>query len=84
MIVHKDMLGRGCVAGDIIAYNHYNCLYIGTITKNTAKRVHCTRLGEHNWTSQQIPETFIKLEDPAVTAWMLRGAKTKWDLRYGT
>jgi len=81
-IVHKDMLGREVEPGTIIAYTQYNCLYIGTVQKLTAKRVHVNRLGNHNWGSQQIPGTFIRIDDPAVTAWMLKGAKTKWDILY--
>jgi hypothetical protein len=79
-ITHRDMLNREVAPGDIVAYSQDNFLLIGRITKLTAHRVHITSLGPWNWTSQQRPETFIKLDDPAVTTWLLRGARTKLDI----
>jgi len=81
-IQHRDQFGRDVAIGDTVAYCQSNCLHVGTIKKLTAKRVHITRLGNWNWTSQQLPETFIKLDDPAVTTWLLRGAKNKWSVMY--
>lgn len=81
---HRDMFDREVVPGDVIAYTQDNCLYIGKISKLTAKRVHVTRIGSYNWTSQQLPGTFIKLDDPGVTTWMLKGAKSKWNIMYET
>ena len=84
-IVHKDMFGRDVAVGDTIAYCQYNFLYIGTISKLTTKRVHVNKLGENtNWGSQQLPGTFLKIDDPAITTWMLKGARTKWDILYNT
>lgn len=83
-VVHKDMLSREVAIDDIVAYTQSNCLHIGKVTKLTAKRVQITRLGSYNWTSLQLPGTFIKLDDPAVTTWMLKGAKNKWDIMYGS
>lgn len=82
VFTHKDMLSRDITVGDIVSYSQYNCLHIGTVTKLTAKRVHIARLGNYNWTSQQLPGTFIKMDDPAVTTWLLRGAKNKWNIMY--
>ena len=81
-IVHKDMFDRAVAVGDTIAYCQYNCLYIGTVKKLTAKRVYVNRLGNHNWGSQQLPGTFLKIDDPAVTTWLLRGAKNKYNIMY--
>ena len=85
-ITHKDMLGRECRAGDTVAFTQYNVLYIGKITKCTAKRVFCLAYkqdGMARWGSQQMPETFLKLDDPAVLAWILKGARTKATIMYG-
>lgn len=85
-ITHKDMLGRECRAGDTIAFSQFNGLCIGKITKNTAKRVQCSRYtkdGLNPWSSYQLPETFLKLDDPAVLTWLLKGAKNKWSIVYG-
>jgi hypothetical protein len=83
ILTHKDMLGRDVAVGDTIAYTQYNCIYIGRVSKLTAKRVTAHRFGIQSWSTQQMPGTFLKLEDPAVTAWILKGAKTKWDIVYG-
>ena len=83
---HKDMLGVTCFPGDIVAFSQYNILYIGKIVKNTPKLVHCSAIkqdGLRGWTSQQLPGTFIKLKDPNVMTWILRGARTKADIMYG-
>lgn len=83
---HKDMLGVTCFPGDVVAFSQYNILYIGKIVKNTPKLVHCsaiTQEGLRGWTSHQMPGTFIKLKDPNVMNWILRGAKTKATLMYG-
>ena len=83
-IQHKDMLGRVVDIGDTVSYCQENCLYIGKVSKLTAKRVHVTRLTQGiPWVSQQLPETFIKLEDPAIVTWLLKGAKNKWHIMYG-
>jgi hypothetical protein len=79
---HKDMFGSVVAVGDTIAYTQDNCLHIGKITNLTAKRVHVVRIGRHAWGSQQLPETFIKLDGAEVTAWILRGAKNKWNIMY--
>jgi hypothetical protein len=81
---HRDMFDREVIVGDTIAYTQDNCLHIGKIAKLTAKRVHVNRIGRHAWGSQQLPGTFIKLDGPEVTAWLLKGAKTKWSILYGT
>lgn len=81
-IQHRDQFGRNVTIGDTVVYCQSNCLHVGTIRKLTARRVHITRLGAWNWTSQQRPETFILLADPAVTTWLLRGAKNKWSIMY--
>lgn len=85
-IVHKDILGRDCRVGDTIAYSQYNVLYIGKITKNTAKLVHCnpySKDGLRAWGSQQLPGTFLRLDDPQVLSWILKGARTKINIMYG-
>jgi hypothetical protein len=79
---HRDMFDREVIVGDTIAYTQDNCLHIGRISKLTAKRVHVNRIGRHAWGSQQLPGTFIKLDDPGVTTWILKGAKTKWNVMY--
>jgi hypothetical protein len=76
------MFDREVIVGDTIAYTQDNCLHIGKIAKLTAKRVHVNRIGRHAWGSQQLPGTFIKLDDPGVTTWILKGAKTKWNVMY--
>ena len=84
-LTHKDMLGRECRVGDTIAFSQYNILYIGKITKVTPKRVFCSAYrneGMSHWGSQQLPETFLKLEDPQVLAWILKGARTKATIMY--
>lgn len=85
-VVHKDMLGRDVAVGDTVAFSQYNVLYIGKVMKNTAKLIHCSPIrhdGLRAWGSQQMPGTVIKLEDPAVLAWILKGAKTKANIMYG-
>ena len=82
MLNHRDMFDREVIVGDTIAYTQDNCLHIGKIAKLTAKRVHVNRIGRHAWGSQQLPGTFIKLDDPGVTTWILKGAKTKWNVMY--
>lgn len=79
-ITHKDMLGQTVNVGDTIVYTQYNCLYIGRVTKITAKRVTAQRFGNGGWTTQQMPGTFLKIEASMATDWILRGAKTKWSI----
>ena len=79
---HKDMFSREVAIGDTVAYCQSNCLHVGKVSKLTAKRVQITRIGHYNWTSLQLPETFIKIDDPAVMTWALKGAKHKWNILY--
>lgn len=84
-LTHKDMLGRECRVDDTIAFSQYNVLYIGKITKVTPKRVHCSAYRKDGlawWGSHQLPETFLKVEDPQVLAWILKGARTKATIMY--
>ena len=82
MLNHQDMLDRTVAIGDTVAYSQANCLYIGRVSKLTAKRVHVTRLGSYNWTSQQLPRTFIKLNEADIMTWLLKGAKNTWNFIY--
>lgn len=82
MLNHQDMLDRRVAVGDTVAYTQANCLHIGKVTKLTAKRVQVTRIGDYNWTSLQLPKTFIKLNEADIMTWLLKGAKNKWHIMY--
>lgn len=83
-IQHHDMLGKPVKVGDWVAYPQYNIIYIGQITKLTAKRVFISKANTkgHTWGSQQMSGTFILMDPVEVSMWSLKGGKTKADIIY--
>lgn len=84
-IEHRDMLGKLVKVGDWVAYPQYNIIYIGQITKLTAKRVFIMKANTRGstWGSQQMSGTFILMDAGEVAVWSLKGGRTKADILYG-
>jgi hypothetical protein len=84
-VEHKDLFNHTLEVGMAVVYSQYNMLTIGHIIKVNPKTVRVRKYsavpGRWQQESQQYPQDLIMVNSADLTAWMLKGAKTGYQIR---
>lgn len=80
-IVHRDLVGRKILVGDIVAFAQGGEQYVGKITKLTPKRVKINRITQYApnvyWRQesyQRSPDDVVIIEGVYVTAYIMKNS----------
>ena len=84
-VEHRDLFNKPLEVGMAVVYSQYNMLTIGHIIKVNPKTVRVRKYtGEQTrWSqeSQQYPQDLIMINSADLTAWLMKGAKTGYQIR---